>query len=430
MLYKNLEDLAAAGKNVQIGIVGAGKMGNGLLAASSFVKGVKVVAMADVVPEKAISGLRSIGCPEEKISFVNDAEKGESAIGNEKVIVAENGDLLTEIKGIDVIIDATGKPDIGAKIALKSIINKKNIILLTDEADACVGPILNLLAKQSGIVYSGASGDEPGAIMELYDFARSLGFEIVAAGKGKNNPLNREATPIALDAEAKRKELSPRIYTSFVDGTNTMLEMTVVSNATGLIPDIRGMHGPTVNSVRELSHIFADRTGGGVLKQSGVVDFAIGGGVAPGVFLVVKTNNENVKKDLAYLGLGGGPTYTLHRPYHIPTMEPLLSAAKAVLYKDSSIAPIGHFSDTIAIAKRDIDKGEIIDGIGGSMIYGLIERTEIARKGNFVPISLLNEAVSKREIKKGKVLGYEDLSLKENEMLDLRKLQDKVCDRE
>jgi predicted homoserine dehydrogenase-like protein len=424
MLKKKLEDLESSGKKISIGIIGVGRMGKSLTIGSTQMKGAKIVGLADVVLDRAISTFKSIGYKDENISLVNMVEKGEEALKDNKVLVTENAFLLPEIKGIDVIIDATGKPEVGAKVALRSILNKTHIVMLTDEADAVVGPYLKVLADRAGVVYSGAAGDEPGAIMELYNFANTLGFDIIAVGKGKNNPLNREATPQSLKIEAKTKGLNPRIYTSFVDGSNTMLEMTLVANATSLSIDKRGMHGPKIASIKELPRIFNLKSKGGILNKEGIVDFVVGGGIAPGVFLIMGTHNDIIRKDLEYLGLGKGPNYYLYRPYHIPMIEPLLSSAKAVLFHEASIAPIAANADTITIAKRDLVKGEVIDGIGGSMVYGLIEKMGVAREDNLVPISLTENAKVKRDVKKGIALTYEDIELIDNELLQLRKLQD------
>lgn len=325
--------------------------------------------------------------------------------------------------GIDVVIAATGVPHIGAQVAMRTIFNGKHVVMLTDEIDAVIGPFLSEMAEQAGVVYSGTAGDEPGSIMELYDFADSLGFDIVAAGKSKNT-LDRSATPESLEAEAEEKNLNPEIYTAFVDGANSMLEMTMVANATGLSVDQRGMHGPEVPDVASLADVFDSNGTNGILSRDGVVDFALGRDVAPGVFLVVTTDNKTIQEDLVYLKMGSGPNYVLHRSYHIPTIEPLLTAARAVLVGDANLVPQAPVVDTIAVAKWDLSSSDEIDGISGHTVYGLAENAEVVGAEDLVPISLIENATVQSTIEAGEALSYDGIELVDSELSHLRKLQD------
>ena len=203
-----------------------------------------------------------------------------------------------------------------------------------------------------------------------------------------------------------------------------MLEMTMVANATGLTVDRRGMHGPEVDGVPDLADVLDAESGGGILSDSGVVEYALGGGVAPGVFLVVTTDNETVREDLEYLGVGDGPNYCLHRAYHIPTIEPLLTAARAVLFGDASLVPEEPVVDTVSVAKRNLSPGEEIDGIGGTAVCGLAERAAVAEDEDLVPISLIKGATARTEIERGEAIGYDDVEPVESNLLHLRKLQD------
>jgi len=425
-LAKQLEELSDSGKTVSVAIVGVGRMGRSIAIGSEKVNGVNVTAVADIRLDRARETFSERGHDLESVVTASTVDKADRALGNGEFVVTEDAFLLPKADEIDVVIAATGVPEIGAKVATRAILNDTHVVMLTDETDAVVGPYLSAMAAQSGVVYSGAAGDEPGAIMEVYDFADSLGFDIVAAGKGKNNPLDREATPEELEAEAKEKDLNPEIYTAFVDGTNSMLEMTMVANATGLTVDTRGMHGPEVSDVEELAAVFNSDTG--LLEQDGVVDFALGGGVAPGVFLVVTTDNEIIREDLDYLKMGDGPNYVLHRTYHIPTIEPLLTAARAEIYNDASLVPQEPVVDTITIAKRDLSPGETVGGIGGSTVYGLTEDADVAKEQDFVPISVVEGATVVNEVAKGEEITYDDVELPESELLYLRKLQDSYFD--
>ena len=334
--------------------------------------------------------------------------------------------MLFIFNNLDVVIDATGSPEAGAFIASNAISKKKHVVTLNVEADATIGPILKKMADDAGVVYTVSAGDEPAAIKELYSFADTLGLEVIAAGKGKNNPLDRYANPTILKDYAESKGSSPTMMTSFVDGTKSMIEMACVSNSTGLKPDCRGMHGPKAD-IKDLLNVFRLKNDGGILSRKGVVDFAIGD-LAPGVFLVYTTANKMIKADLKYLMLGEGPYYLLYRPYHLTSIETPLSIALAYFYGEPTIAPdFGMISEVITMAKRDLKTGEVIDGIGKYTVYGLIEEYQRAKDENLLPIGISQGCILKKDIEKDQPIKYNDVKLVENsQVLKLRRSQDKL----
>ncbi|MCL4415365.1 MAG: NAD(P)-dependent oxidoreductase, partial [Actinobacteria bacterium] len=344
----------------------------------------------------------------------------------DKILFTDDVRILPGIEKLDIIVDATGYTEIGAFVALSAIAGGKHIVTLNVETDVTVGPILKKMAEDYGVVYTLSAGDEPAALKELYDFADGLGLEVICAGKGKNNPLNTEANPATLADYAASKGSSAKMMTSFVDGTKSMVEMACLSNATGLIPDCRGMHGAKV-CIKELAKIFSLKKDGGILDKTGVVDFAIGD-LAPGVFLVYSTKNKMIKNVLNYLALGEGPNYLLYRPYHLTSIETPLSIAKVYFDKEPWMVPSGGLvSDVLTVAKRDLAPGEIIDGIGGYTVYGLIDLYEITNKEKLLPIGLSKGCIIKKCIKKGKSVSYDDIDFPSDTLLlQLRKMQDKI----
>ena len=216
------------------------------------------------------------------------------------------------------------------------------------------------------------------------------------------------------------------MMTSFVDGTKSMVEMACFSNATGIIPDCRGMHAPNAN-VKDLTNIFSLKKDGGILDKKGIVDFVIGN-VAPGVFLVYSTRDEMIKKELKYLLFGDGPNYLLYRPFHLASIEAPLSMARAYFYNEPTICPIYNLvSEVITVAKVDLKPGDILDGIGGFKVYGLIELYNIAKKENLLPIGLSEGAKVKKLIKKGETITFEDVDINDNSLIyRLRKIQEKL----
>jgi len=448
---QKLEEIAAEGLDIRIGIIGIGHMGRGLCANLERIAGIQISAIAtkdvestiDFILEQKVKKLDEIillsfgSCRElyknkriNQIAISSDLTEQDlnKIINNpdffEKLIITDNSDIISLIQSVEVIIDATGKPQVGAKVALSSILNKKHIVTLNVEGDVTIGPILKKMSESCGVVYTVSAGDEPAAIKELYDFAKTLNLNVVAAGKGKNNPLDRYATPLTLKEYADEKGSNPYMMTSFVDGTKSMIEMACLSNATGLIPDIRGMHGPKVN-INDLTKMLIPKKDGGILDKTGVVEFVIGD-LAPGVFLVYTTDSEIVRKELEYLKNGSGPYFLLYRPYHLASIETPISIASAVFYNEPTIAPIyGLISEVMTFAKKDLIAGEKLDGIGGFATYGLIELHSKVIQENFLPIGLSEGCTVKRNISKDEPIKYDDVDFPEGSVLfNLRKIQD------
>ncbi|MEM2122957.1 MAG: NAD(P)-dependent oxidoreductase [Candidatus Bathyarchaeia archaeon] len=420
-----LEERDSTKAFIRVGLIGAGKMGKAIIHQANATKGVKLVALAEKELPRAYAALKELGYHRSLIESSESPAELSKAVDKGRMVLTANASNLVEIPDIDVIIDATGEVEVGAQLGYAAIMNKKNFIMMNAEADATIGPILSRLASAAGVVYTGDLGDEPGTVMNyLYEPFASMGFRVIAAGKGKNNPLNRYATPESFKDDAEARSLNPVILASFVDGTKTMVEMTVLSNATGLTPDIRGMHGPEAR-VGELGRIFRDKKSGGILDNEGVVDYVIG--IAPGVFVVVDIPDEEVRSNLNYLKVGEGPPYVFYRPYHLPGTETILTAIWAVHYHRPVISAKGHFSDAIAIAKRDLKVGETLDGIGGYTCYGSIEKRRIVREESLLPIGLSKEAKVRRPIKRDQPLTFEDVEVKEDLLVfHLWKLQEKT----
>ena len=376
--------------------------------------------------EKAINALNSAGICKEDIVVSNSVSEINYAIEKGKFVAAEYMDVASKINDIQAVVDATGVPETGAEIAIDAIGNNKHIIMLNVEADCVVGPILHKLAHESGVVYTGTAGDEPGAVIELYDFAVGLGFEVLAIGKGKNNPINLSANPDSVYEEALKKELKPNMLAGFIDGTNTMIELNCMANATGFVPDVRGCHGIESN-IDDLKNYLSLKSEGGVLNSYYTVDYVRG--IAPGVYAIFTTNLEEVHNQLEYLNMGKGPNYVLYRPYHLTSLETPLTIYDACVNNDATIAPnYGLVADTVTVAKKDLKAGDRLDGIGGYTVYGSIEKHEIAKREKLVPIGLINDkAVLTMDVKKGEFITYDMIDLDKNTLLyKLRQQQEEM----
>lgn len=423
-INRKLRDLQKSGRQIQVGLVGCGQMGRGMISQIESMKGMRVVITADLNTALVESAYLNAGVAKSDIIFTNSLEDAEKGITQNKVIGTTDRNILIHLPNVDVIVDATGVPNIGAEIAWQSILYNKHIVMLNVEADITVGYQLYKMAQASNVVYTGSAGDEPGALMELFDFADAIGFEVIALGKGKNNPLNFDANPNSVAAEARQKGTNPKMLASFQDGTKTMVEMNAVANATGFLPDVAGMHGPS-SKVEDLASIFRLEQDGGILQKTSVVDFV--NGVAPGVFAVVASDKEEVNHEMQYLKMGDGPHYTLFRPFHLTSLETPLSVARAYFLGEATIAPWhGVQAETVAVAKKDLQPGDHLDGIGGFTVLGKLLTDADVKDVNGLPIGLVDpNVVVKKAIKKGDILTYDHIEqTKESFIWKLRAIQD------
>jgi len=363
-IHEDLAKRAASGRPILFAIAGAGQMGTDIVSQVQCMQGMEVVALADLDVARAIQAYEIAGVPRERVAVAASADQANDVVGAGKFVVAEDAKLLPCIEAVESVVDATGHPEAGARIGLDCFAHGKHLVMMNVEADVTIGPLLRRKAEAAGVLYSMAAGDEPTALMELYSFARALGLEIVAAGKGKNNPLNHDAVPEEYEADARRRGLNPHMLVEFVDGSKTMIEMACFGNATGLTPDIPDMHGPNT-SVPELNRVFRLRKDGGILNRKGVVDYAVGR-VAPGVFLIFSTDHSRLKQCLVLRDMGPGPVYTLFRPFHLCSMEVPLTVADISLYGHATMQPRDQLAvEVTTIAKRNLAAGELLEGIGG-----------------------------------------------------------------
>jgi predicted homoserine dehydrogenase-like protein len=411
-LRSKLEDLERAGTPIRIGLVGAGQMGRGFIAQVAGIPGMETVAVADVDPGRGLEAFREAGL---------DPVEGLNGRTGRPAVTADARELARS-EAVDVVVEATGVTEVGARVAYEAIQEGKHVVMLNAETDATVGALLARMARSAGVVYTGSAGDEPAAIMELYDFARSMGFEVVAVGKGKNNPLDPTATPESVAEEASRKHMNPKMLAAFVDGTKTMVEMATVANAIGFVPDVPGMHGPAETDPRELGRVFSLREEGGILSKYSVVDYVRG--VAPGVFVVVRSEEGPVQETLEYLGMGSGPNHVFYRPYHLTSLETPLSVARAAIYGEHGIvSDIRPMAEVVTVAKRDLDAGEKLGGIGGTDYYGTVY--PVSEAAGMLPLGLAAGARTTRPVAKGSVVARAGVELAEDSFVaNLRQLQD------
>ena len=422
-IFEHLQRLEAEGDPIQVGLVGCGQMGSGLAHVTSQIVGMGTVAISDIDVNRPLATLAEMGIAESEIVVTNRVGDAEDALRGGKYVVTEDAVMLAKLESLDAVVEATGLTEVGARVAWNCILHSKHVIMLNVETDVTVGPLLYRLAQKAGCVYTAASGDEPGVCKMLYNLAGTMGFEVVCLGKGKNNPIDFEATPDSCREEAESKGMNPKMLAAFKDGSKTMVELATMSNATGLVPDVPGMHGVKVD-VPELNKVFVPEEDGGVLGRRGCVDYSTGK-VAPGVFAIMTSPDPRVRVDMKFYSMGPGPYYTLYRPYHLCAIETPVSIAEAVLYGESTIVSKRMVSEVATVAKRDLKAGEIVGEIGSPDIFGRTYIYEEAKAQQAIPLGLAPGGKVLKDIAKGDLLSEENFGPNPAKFVyELRKVQD------
>jgi predicted homoserine dehydrogenase-like protein len=419
-----LSELRSRPEPIRVGVVGIGRMGRGVVDQISTMPGMQVMAAADVELGRAEACLRENGA--DPVVTETLAQARDALRRGRPVATAEAG-LLPQLE-LDALVESTGVPEVGARVAADAIENHVHVVMLNVEADVVVGPILAERARRAGVVYTLAAGDQPGAIFELAEWAQTLGFRVVCAGRGtvlfKDD---HHATPDTYREQAERNRNNPKMYCSFRDGTKSQTEMAAVSNVLRMPPEVRGMHEPYCRW-QDLGRVFSLEKDGGILRSEGVVDMANAidpsgryvheDKVFPGIFVVVTSDHAGVRSSMGSLfepGFGDtaqqwGPNWGLFRPYHLACVEVPMSVARAVLQgRPTGDMRAGLVAELIAVAKRDLKPGDELDGAGGYTVYGLSERYEVARDQRLLPFGFAYGGRIKRAVARDRALSWDDV---------------------
>lgn len=426
-LARDLVERGKSGKPIRIGLIGSGEMGTDIVTRVAHMPGIEIGAISELNLPNATRAVDIAYQEQGHAREVSNASAMTTAMESGKVAITNDASLVYSNDLIDVVIDATGVPAVGAEIGLAAMEHGKHLVMMNVEADVTIGAYLKSEADRLGVTYSLGAGDEPSSCMELIEFVTAMGHTIVAAGKGKNNPLNIDAIPDDYAEEAARRHMNVRMLVEFVDGSKTMVEMAAIANATGLVPDKPGMHGPAA-TLDQLSKTLIPQKDGGVLSKVGVVDYSIGKGVAPGVFVIADMSHPRVNERMEDLKMGKGPYFTFHRPYHLTSLEVPLTCARVVLYGKADMVPLSTpVAEVCAVAKKDLNPGDKLDAIGEYCYRAWIMTTGEARAAKAIPCGLLQGGTVTAPIKKGELITYANAGpAAGSKIAELRARQDKL----
>lgn len=397
---------------IRVAMVGAGFMARGIaLQICRYVDGMELVAISNRTLETAKRAYRESGV-EDTVTVETTAQL-EEAISRGRYAVTDNPMLLCEAGNVDAVIEVTGAIEYGARVVMHAIKNGKHVILMNAEVDGTIGSILKMYADRAGVTYTVADGDQPGVIMNLYRFVKGIGVKPVLLGniKGLHDPYRNPTTQKAF---AEKWGQNPAMVTSFADGTKISYEQACVANATGMRVGKRGMFGPTMEAgtpVEKTTKLFPELYDlDEWLAGPGIVDYVVGAAPGPGVFVLGTHDHPTMRHYLNLYKLGEGPLYCFYTPYHLCHFEIHNTVARAVLFGDATLAPLGApCVEVVTTAKKDLKAGETVDGLGEYMTYGLAENYGTARAENLLPIGLAEGARLKADIPKDKVLTFDDV---------------------
>lgn len=410
-LHTLLQARREAGRPVRAALIGAGKFGSMFLSQVPTTPGLEVAAIAELDPDRARNACRAVGWEEARVAATTFTDDPGRAIA-----------------GAEVVLEATGNPAAGITHARAAFAAGKHVVMVNVEADALCGPLLAEEAREAGVVYSLAYGDQPALTAELVDWARSCGFRVVAAGKGtKYLPAFHTVTPddvwthYGLSAEEARDAgMNPQMFNSFLDGTKSAIEMAAIANACELDPPESGLLFPPCGA-DDLPEVLRPRAEGGVLERSGTVEVVSslerdGSPVARdlrwGVYVVFEAPNDYAAACFRQYGLrtdGTGRFAAMYKPYHLIGLELNVSVLSAALRGEPTGQPRGFRGDVVAVAKRDLRAGESLDGEGGYTVWGRLTTARASLGARALPIGLAHRVRLRRDVTAGSVLSYDDV---------------------
>ena len=423
-LIQQLKARAADHKPVRVAIIGAGKFGSMYLSQVPRTPGVHLVAVIDLSPDRAKASLARVGWSQANYSAKSLAEAAKTGA----TFITDDAQAVIASDHIDMVIDSTGSPAAGVHHALLCCEHRKHIIMVNVEADVLAGPLLARRAAQAGIIYSLASGDQPALIAELVDWARTIGLEVVCAGKGtKYLPVYHQSTPETVwghygfsEEQVAGGDFNAQMFNSFLDGTKSALEMAAVANACDLLPPSDGLLFPPCG-VDDLPHILRPVSDGGILAQKGTVEVVssmerdgrpVFRDLRWGVYAVFEAPSPYVMDCFAQYGLktdSTGRYAAMYKPYHLIGLELGISVASIALRGEATGATGDWRGDVVATAKRALKAGETLDGEGGFTVYGkVIPAADSLRLGG-LPIGLAHHMVLKRDMAAGQVVSWNDV---------------------
>lgn len=420
-----LEGLAAReemGRPVRVALVGAGRFGTTVAASVGQMRGLRLALVCDLNPESA------------RMAAEAGARRGD--------LTEVTDDLTRTLEApVDVVVEATGSPFVAARVADGAIRAGKHVVMVTVEADALLGAALAQRARAAGVVYTLADGDQPAVTKRMVDWARAAGYTVAAAGRGtRMYPDDPTGVPDEAFARygfdpdiVERRRFNPRMYNSFRDGSKAQIEMCALANATGLLPDKRGMHEPSAGYT-DLPSLFRPTSEGGLLARLGVVDLAnavaedgtstVANEIANGVWVVVTTEQPLLREDLPFYGLPASPDKryaAFWRAYHLCGVETPMSIAEAALFGRPTAAAEGApVADVVAVAKRDLKPGDQLDGSGGALVRGQIERIDVALAEGLLPLGLADGVDLREPVKAGAPVPRSAVAAPTGLVLDLR----------
>ena len=417
---------ADANAPVRVGVIGAGKFGSMFLSQALHHPGFHVVGVADLNPATAEKALLNTGWPKERITRHSAAK----ALAQGTTFVTDDALSLIEHGGLEVVVEATGLPEIGIKHALAAFARGRHVVMVNVEADVMCGPILAARARAKGVVYSMAYGDQPAFICELVDWVRSCGFELISAGKGMNfEPRYRYSTPDTVwgffgwtEEEVKKGDFNPKMYNSFTDGTKAAIEMAAVANGTGLdCPDDGLAFYPS--GLQDLASVFKPASEGGRMPKSGLVDIAASqepdgrevlNNIRYGMFVTFKAPDEYTRDCFKQYGLltdKSGWYGSMWRPFHLIGLETSVSVLSAVLRGEPTGSSKEYRGDAVAAAKGEFKAGDMLDGEGGYAVWAKAIPATISSEIDALPIGLAHNVKLKNPIKRDQVVRMSDVEL-------------------
>ena len=165
---------------------------------------------------------------------------------------------------------------------------------------------------------------------------------------------------------------------------------------------------------------------GGVLHHKGQVEVisSLRGDGTPiaydirfGVFVVFEGETDYIRRCFSEYGVKTDPSNRyacMYKRWHLIGLEVGISVASVGLRGEPTGCATGWRADAVALAKRDLAAGEILDGEGGYTVVGQLMPAAASLAGGCLPLGLAHGGKLLRPVSAGQPVRWSDVALDEN----------------
>ncbi|WP_165823939.1 homoserine dehydrogenase [Pseudochryseolinea flava] len=389
-------------EDIRVAVIGCGRKGKGIIYQVFATPGMRPVVIVDHHIEKAVACAKWLNRDYE---IVRSLEGLDRAIERGRLAVTDNAQLVVSSELINVMVECTDSIAEGGAHALKALQHHQHVVMMNAKADLMYGPLLLQVGNEQGVVYSTCDGTPAAALQNLIDEIDLWGLDIVLAGAFIPNFDNVLPT-LKIVRETDRSQHGHHINTDDID-TDIKIQMAILANS---------ISGKAATQPTRVAHTQKDVITAydlHLVTQDIVpmVDCIPSGESLNGIAVVAHTDLKFQQELLRQQGLGEGPFYVFHRPYVAGHIESTACMMEAYFNGTARLHPRhGMKMNVFSYAKKDLKRGDILDGMNGEKTIGRLERIEDHQHYAGLPICISEGLKLRADVAKNKPITLDDVS--------------------